>query len=309
MENQRLLPTSALKMNREVGFHVPLFGGAPDPRARCADGGQQGPAASPRPRPAAPTPPGRPGRLAPLPRASRDSGLRQPAPAEQEGGGQRLPSPAASALHSRAPAYPQLFEIRHFISPAGAAAAAATAPPPTATNDAAATTAAASSTILHWAPLKTPRPLPLPPLPPPPARHVTSAGAPPLAVPPAHARAAALRPPAPAPARAAHASAVQGCGLASLSSRCASPPRAEAGADSLPEAPSRLRHYPRAWRRAWPREAAEKKRRRLGLVAGACGKILTVPSTRWLWMEEQPQTKPSPRVVVAEQSKYKCWGS
>lgn len=74
-----------------------------------------------------------------------------------------LPSPAASALHSRAPAYPQLLEIRHFIPPAGAAVA--TAPPPAAANDAAATRAAtaASSNILHWAPLKTPRPLPPPP--------------------------------------------------------------------------------------------------------------------------------------------------
>lgn len=69
--------------------------------------------------------------------------------------------------------------------------AAATAPPPAAANNAAATTAAAaaSSTILHWGPLKTPRP-------PPPCRrrrtrHVTGAGARP--------RRARPRPPSPQP--------------------------------------------------------------------------------------------------------------
>lgn len=136
------------------------------------------PAARPGPQALRPARPGRPPSpcsppmtaRAPAPRWAGTRGSANPSPRSKKVAAgdvasppPPLPSPAASAPHSRAPAYPQLLEIRHFIPPAGAAVA--TAPPPAAANDAAATRAAtaASSTILHWAPLKTPRPLPPPP--------------------------------------------------------------------------------------------------------------------------------------------------
>ena len=235
--------------------------------------------------------------------AGRGSGLRQPVRAKQEGGGRRrcgfpasptLPSPAASALHSHAPAYPQLLEIRHFIPPAGAAAAAATAPPPAAANDTAATTAAAaaSSTILHWEPLKTPRPPPPPPpLPPGPSRDSRRSSAP-------GERGPAPRRPALPAGRFPPASSASARGLRlwpSLSPRPL-PPSAHlphafrrpalllcspqpAGASSprrggpVPEASSRLQRYPRDWRRAWAGGGTERKKRWPGLVTGT----FTVP--------------------------------
>lgn len=185
VEKQIPLPTSALTRGSRVP-HEPLPTAAPAPCQVC--GPRRDPPAT---GPAAPRGPGVLRRLAPLPRprppgrapararaGARGTTNRSPrnkkvAAGDAAASPPPLPSPAASTLHSRAPAYPQLLEIRHFTPPAGAAAAAATAPPPAAANDAAATTAAAaaSSTILHWAPLKTPRPpppLPLPPPPPPP---------------------------------------------------------------------------------------------------------------------------------------------
>ena len=191
VEKQTLLPTSSLKING--GSWVPTSPWRERPRP-LAPGvrTRDGPHGSAHPGPQGP-PPLRGPRvlrrraLPPRPRGRLlgrrpGSGLRAPPTAPRETRRwqpatlrfPRLPSPplppppAASALHSRAPAYPQLLEIRHFIPPAGAAAAAVTAPPPATANNAAATTAAAaaSSTILHWGPLKTPRPPP--PLPPPP---------------------------------------------------------------------------------------------------------------------------------------------
>lgn len=243
----------------------------------------------------------------------------------------RLPSPPPRPplCTPAPPAYPQLFEIRHFTPTAGAAAAAATAPPPVAANDAAAATtaAAASSTILHWAPLKTPRPPPPPPSPPPgPSRDRRESSAP-SARGPAH---PAPPPTGPATFRRHLPAALP---VSALSSRqlppspTACPPPAcflvpslvalpsqlgavpsllRAGARP-PEAPSQLQRYPRAWKRAWPGGVAEKKRwsgLRTGtfresayraLPHGGCGR------------RKQPQLKPSSRVVVWKRSNYGCW--
>lgn len=177
VENQMPLPTSALKMNGDANSPSAPPEGAPAPapgvRTASSTHSRLPAAQARRPRAARQSSPAR----SPPPRA-RGPPVRRPE-LRAPGSANRLPrhgkaaagdvaasppllpprpSPAASAVQSRAPAYPQLFEIRHFIPPAGAAAAATTAPPPAAANDAAATTAAAaSSTILHWAPLKTPR--------------------------------------------------------------------------------------------------------------------------------------------------------
>lgn len=294
MGKQILFPTSTLKNNREVASpRAPPEGGPGLPRQVC--GAQAGPTSRASPGPQARHPrrgPDVPRRLAPLPLRPP---VREPPPTGAGALQSRprvvrrwrrrrcgfpasppLPFPAASARHSRASAYPQLLEIRHFIPPAGAAAAAATAPPPVATNDAAAATtatAAASSTILHWAPLKTPRPLPPPPPPSPPARHVIGAEAPPQVrtapptqrsrppSPPLSAR--AFRPRSPLPELSSHqlpsfpaACRPPACGLvlpACLLSPAWRLPSRERRPEPDPlKVPSQLQHYRWAWRRPWP---------------------------------------------------------